>query len=279
VLLEVHAADFQPVFQLQVVLIALVITGLLLGISVDERERATRDFRESLRLAAAGEMAAAITHELNQPLTAISSYATAGQLIAASPDLDRAQLNDAMLKLVNESKRAAAVVRRLRDFFGSGATRLDRVAIADVAENAIESLRARARAAGVMLVSEVGHNLPPVLLDTLQVDLVLRNLLLNAIESAAATGDGKVMVDIQLVDAGKIKVTVKDNGNGIHAADAERLFESFVTTKTSGMGVGLAISRAIIEAHGGRIWVVPGDQGQLCFTLPSDAPAVGAMPV
>lgn len=274
VLLEVHATDSQPVFQLQLVLISLVITGLLLGVSVDERERATRDFRESLRLAAAGEMAAAITHELNQPLTAMSSYATAGQLIAASSNPDRVQLNDTLLKLVEESKRTAAVVRRLRDFFRSGATRLDRVAIADVAANAIEALRTRARAAAVTLVCEAGSNLPSVLIDTVQIDVVLRNLLLNAIESAAATGAGNVMVDIQSAEAGKIRVTVKDNGAGIRATDVDQLFESFVTTKTSGMGIGLAISRAIVEAHGGEIRAVPGATGLVYFTLPHGSEVV-----
>jgi two-component system sensor kinase FixL len=274
VLLEVHAADYQPVFQLQLVLTSLVITGLLLGVSVDERERATRDFRESLRLAAAGEMAAAITHELNQPLTAMSSYATAGQLIAAAPEPDRVQLNDTMSKLVAESKRTAAVVRRLRDFFRSGATRLDRVSIADVAKNAVESLRARATAAGVELRCNAVSNLPSVLLDTVQIDVVLRNLLINAIESAAAADHGSVLVDVQLVSADRIQVAVKDNGAGIRAEDAERLFESFVTTKAAGMGIGLAISRAIVEAHGGEMRVTPGDSGLVYFTLPCDKEAM-----
>jgi two-component system sensor kinase FixL len=98
----------------------------------------------------------------------------------------------------------------------------------------------------------------------------LRNLLLNAIDSAAQAGaaGGSVAVEIGTNSVGKLVVAVRDSGAGIREADAQRLFESFVTTKTSGMGMGLAISRAIIDAHGGQIWAVPGNTGLLYFTLP-----------
>jgi len=274
VFLVVYLSGYQPlsVFELQLLLITLAITGLLLGVSIDEQRRATEDFRESLKLAAAGEMAAAITHEINQPLTAMSGYAKAGQLIAATPDPDRAQLNDTMRKLMEESKRTAAVVRRLRDFFRSGATRLERVSMTDLAGQVVESLRARAHGAHVTLACQAGGNLPPVLVDSVQIEVVLRNLLLNAMDSAATANpaSGSVTVEIGTNKAGAVVVAVRDSGSGIHASDVERLFESFVTTKTSGMGMGLAISRAIVDAHGGQIWAVPGTTGLLCFTLPPD---------
>ncbi len=270
-------SGYQPisVFELQLLLIALAITGLLLGVSIDEQRRATDDFRESLKLAAAGEMAAAITHELNQPLTALSGYATAGQLIAAAPNPDRAQLNDTMRKLLEESKRTAAVVRRLRDFFRSGATRLERISIAALAEQVVASLRAKADAARVTVTCSASDNIPPVLVDSVQIEVVLRNLLMNAIDSATSANPagGIVDVKIEVNKGGEVVVAVRDSGSGIRASDVDRLFESFVTTKTSGMGMGLAIGRAIIDAHGGRIWAVPGDTGLLCFTLPPDMPS------
>ncbi len=274
-LLLVYVSGYQPlsVFELQVLLIALAITGLLLGVSIDEQRRANRDFRESLKLAAAGEMAAAITHEINQPLTALSAYATAGQLIAASPHPDRVQLNETMGKLMEESKRTAAVVRRLRDFFRSGATRLERFSLSELVARVAESLRARAQAAGVTVEVHCGGTLPPVLVDPVQIEVVLRNLLMNAVESASGTdaAGGRVSVTMEVNAAGAVEIAVRDSGPGIRASDVDHLFESFVTTKTNGMGMGLAISRAIVEAHGGHIWAVPGDAGVLCFTLPPDA--------
>jgi two-component system sensor kinase FixL len=275
VLFVLVLSGYQPisVFELQLLLIALAITGLLLGVSIDEQRRVSGDFRESLKLAAAGEMAAAITHEINQPLTALSGYATAGQLIAASPNPDRDQLNDTMRKLMEESKRAAAVVRRLRDFFRSGATRLETVSLGVLAGQVIASQRANAEAARITVTCTTGNNVPAVLVDSVQIEVVLRNLLLNAIDSAAQTGTsgGNVSVEIEVNKAGAVVVAVRDSGPGIREADARRLFESFVTSKTSGMGMGLAISRAIIDAHGGQIWAVPGNTGLLCFTLPPDA--------
>jgi two-component system sensor kinase FixL len=270
-------SGYQPVsvFELQLLLIALAITGLLLGVSIDEQRRASDDFRESLKLAAAGEMAAAITHELNQPLTALSGYATAGQLIAAMPHPDRAQLNDTMHKLMEESKRAAAVVRRLRDFFRSGATRLEPISINELAAQVVASLASSIQAARVTMVCHASADAPTVLVDPVQIEVVLRNLLMNAIESAAATEveGGSVAVEIATNAEGEAMVAVRDNGAGVRVSDVQRLFESFATTKTSGMGMGLAISRAIVDAHGGSLWAEPGTTGLFCFTLPLESPS------
>lgn len=261
------------VFELQLLLIALAVTGLLLGVSVDEQRRSATDLRETLKLAAAGEMAAAITHEINQPLTALSGYATAGLLIAASPSPDRDQLSDTMRKLIEESKRASAVVRRLRDFFTSGMTQLERIDLRKHVSQVMDALRAQADGAHVTLALR-GGGAVPVLADVLQIEVVLRNLLLNAIESAAGgkNSGGRVEVDIETSPAGEVVLAVRDNGAGISEADVHRLFDSFVTTKSTGMGMGLAISRAIVDAHGGRIWAVPGTSGLFCFALPPDTP-------
>ena len=231
-------------------------------------------------MAAAGEMAAAITHEINQPLTALAGYATAGQIIAASAHPDRAQLNDTLLKLVEESRRTSAVVRRLRDFFRSGATRLEWLGIDVLAEKVAQSLHGRAEAHGVTLAVQASGHVRPLLMDALQMEVVLRNLMMNAMESAIAArgAQGRVEVAVETNPAGEVLVAVRDNGSGISESDCDRLFDTFVTTKASGMGMGLAISRAIVHAHGGRIWAVPGLSGLLCFALPLDAPETGQAP-
>ena len=259
-----------PAFELQLLLIALAVTGLLLGVSIDEQRRAVEDFRDSLKLAAAGEMAAAITHEVNQPLTALANYADAVQMIAASPHLDRGRLNDTVRKLTDESKRTAAVVRRLRDFFRSGATQLEPVSIKLLAEQALDALRPRAQRANVVLACRAAEALPPVLADVLQMEVVLRNVLTNAIDSVmqASPAGGSVTLEIRSEREKSVVVAVRDSGPGFRESDVERLFESFTTTKKSGMGMGLTISRAIVTAHGGRIWAVPGNTGLLCFSLP-----------
>lgn len=263
------------VFELQLLMISLVITGLLLGVTIDEQRRLSLDYRESLKLAAAGEMAATIAHEINQPLTALSSYATAAQLMTATSRTDHAQLRTTMEKMHAETQRAAVVVKRLRDFFRSGATRLEAVAVGELTAKVVTGLRSKAELARLVLTYEGRGKLPSVLADPLQIEVVLRNLIQNAMDSAASAGEqqGRVAVIVECNNTGEIVVSVHDNGSGIRDSDTRRMFDSFVTSKPTGMGMGLAISRAIVDAHGGRIWAVPGKSGLLCFTLPLDATA------
>jgi signal transduction histidine kinase len=137
------------VFELQALLIALTVTGLFLGIIVDERRRASEELRNSLRLAAAGEMSAALAHELNQPLTALSNYARAGALLAAAPVLDRDLIEQTLQKVLAEAQRAADVVRRLRDFFRTGSTVLQPASLPGIAQAVVLALQPRAESLGV----------------------------------------------------------------------------------------------------------------------------------
>jgi signal transduction histidine kinase len=254
------------VFELQSLLIALTITGLFLGVTVDERRRAQAELARSLRLASAGEMAAALAHELNQPLTAVASYARASQLLARTPQQDRELLGRTLARLVAESDRAADVVRRLRDFFLTGSTRLSTTDIGVLATRAVAALAARASEAGVRVASNAAA-LPPILADELQVEVVLKNLLANAIEAARSSPTREVALSASAAH-GHVEITVTDSGPGVATADAVRIFEPFETTRATGMGMGLAISRAIVEAHGGRLWVEPGERGVFRLTLP-----------
>jgi two-component system sensor kinase FixL len=268
---ELAGHEALTVFELQALLIALTVIGLFLGVTVDERRRAEEELRTSMRMAAAGEMAAALAHELNQPLAALSSYARASQLLAQAEG-DRRRLDDTLGKMVAEAQRAAEVVRRLRDFFRTGATRLTAVSLADVGGRVVASLRERAEGMGVALEQHVPQPVPALLVDEIQMEVVIRNLVANALEAAAAReGEGRRAVRVEMgVDArGDLRTTVVDTGGGVDPADAPRLFEPFVTTRATGMGMGLAISRAIVEAHGGRLWVEPGARGVFHFTLPA----------
>jgi signal transduction histidine kinase len=264
------------VFELQTLLLALVVTGFALGTTVDERRRADEDLRQSLRLAAAGEMAAALAHELNQPLTALSGYARSCQLLADAPGDCRRELNEALQKLIAEARRSADVVRRLRDFFRTGSTRLEAVSLARLAQSAAESMAERALASGVAIECSVQPGVPEVLIDPVQIEVVLRNLVANAVEAAAQSVRNTKTVAVEVrATSGFAQVSVIDSGAGIAADQTRQLFEPFVTTKASGMGLGLAISRAVIEGHGGRLWAEAADQGIFRFTLPIDEVADG----
>lgn len=256
------------VFELQALLIALTVTGLFLGIAVDEQRKAEDELRRSLRMAAASEMAAALAHELNQPLAALSNYARACRVMAR-PGGRPEQLEPTLDKLVHEADRAANVVRRLRDFFRTGATHLQPASVAQLGLGVIESLRPRAAALGVSLEQRESGAVPrQLLVDSAQIEIVLRNLLANAIEAAAAAPGERHVALLLEPEAGGVRGTVSDSGAGVSEPDAERIFEPFATTRASGMGMGLAICRAIVEAHGGRVWAEPGPRGVFRFTLP-----------
>ena len=268
--IEVHGANYASaqVFELQAELIALTVTGLFLGITVDERRRVSEELRASLHLAAAGRMAAALAHELNQPLTALTSYAAAAMRIASSPSAARQPLLGALERLVGEAQRAAQVVRRMRDFFRTGSVELKPTRCDEVARAVIESMRVDALARDIAIGLDAGR-LPVVLADALQIEVVLRNLVANAFDALASTpAPRNVAIDMRHDGGRFVVVTVRDNGPGIAPAAKERLFEPFATTRAAGMGMGLAIGRAIVEAHGGTLWAQDGPGGVFRFTLP-----------
>lgn len=272
VIAAVHFTGQPPltVFELQTFLIALTIMGLFLGVTVDEREQAERALRKSQKLAAAGQMAAALTHELGQPLTALTNYARAGQLLAGAGEPERARLEETLGKLVAESRRTADVVRRLRDFLQHGTLHREAVDLLPLLNRAMDNLRDNATDVELHCRTSV---LPRVQADPLQIEIVLRNVLRNAVE-AARHSSGAQRVDIGCeLQRDQVQVTITDSGPGVASAQAELIFEPFETSKATGMGMGLAVSRAIIEAHHGRLWAVAGDRGAFQFTLPVEGGA------
>jgi signal transduction histidine kinase len=261
-----HAVDI-AVPELQMLDAALALVGFSIGIVVDELRQVSTELKRSLRLAAAGEMAAALAHELNQPLTALGAYGKACELLLARGD-SGPLLGDAVRHMVVESGRAAEVVRRLRDFFRSGALRLEPVAPAPLVREVARQFAAPLREHGVELA--IGE-LPAlaVLADRVQLALVLRNLLANGIEAAQARPRGARRVGVSAVAVdGTLRLTVEDSGHGVPEALAAGLFEPFVSTKASGLGLGLVLSRAIMEAHGGTLWAEAGEHGIFRLALP-----------
>ena len=271
VILAVSFVGYQTltVFELQALLMALTFTGYFVGVTVDERRRAAEELKRTLGLAVAGEMSAAIAHELNQPLLALSAYAKASRLLADAPATDREKLSQTLDKLAAEAKRAGDVVRRLRELFRVGAAQPVETDPREPIGRAVESMRARAEAATVVLGYAERGTIPALRLDPLQIEVVVQNLIHNAIDAVAQTrSPGTVSVELARGGDGGIAVSVAATGPGIAAEDAERLFEPLTTTKAQGMGMGLTISRAIVEAHGGRLWIEPGGRGLVRFSLP-----------
>jgi two-component system, LuxR family, sensor kinase FixL len=266
-------------FELQALMAATAITGLLLGVAVDERARAESELRAGLRFTAAGQMAAALAHELSQPLTALSNYADACQAIAEHPgglDAARArQLSEVLRKMVDEARRTGAVTRRLRDFFRSGASALQPTSVEELLRETLDAQQEYAHRLGVQLQPDFASSLPSLRLDPIQIAVVLRNLLANAIESAAPGGTGRVVLHAVAAPGGGVRFEVADNGPGLAPDRLHALFEAAPSGKQGGLGVGLGICRSIVEAHGGKLWIEGGPGGRFCFLLPSDEPEPG----
>ncbi len=250
------------VFELQMLGMVLAFVGLFIGVEVDEKQRLGHELQQTLRLAAAGEMAAALAHELNQPLTALGTYGAACELLL-DQNADPGRLRDTILRMVGESRRAAEVVRRLRDFFRTGATQLERLPLRDLVKEAVAQCIEKATARNVdLLVDEVPEG--GLLADHLQLQVVLRNLLDNAFDAIDARSEGRRYVGIAVVvSGGMATIRVRDSGRGLTSAQADALFEPFRSSKSSGLGLGLVISRAIARAHGGELEAVATRTGGL----------------
>lgn len=271
IIFVVQMRGFETVTVLEVQMLAavLVLVGFLVGVFIDEQRRLSAELRQSLRLAAAGEMAAALAHELNQPLTAMTAYGAAcDDLVRQNAPSER--LRDVVQRMVSESRRTAAIVCRLRDFFRAGDTRLARVRVDELLTAATEPFAARLDRSGITLLVDPVDDWH-VLVDRLQLEVLLRNLVVNAIESVEELPEGKprwIRLRGEPAGSGRICISVADSGPGPQSENEASLFEPFHSGKASGLGLGLAIGRSIAEAHGGRLWVEAADHGLFKLLLP-----------
>lgn len=217
------------------------------------------------RLTAMGEMASALAHELNQPLSAISNYMKGSlRLLAASPDPDP-RLEGAITKASEQALRAGEIIRHLRDFVSRGETERHVESFAKLVEEASALALVGAREYGVHVRLDLHEHCDLVLVDRVQIQQVLLNLIRNAIEAMQDSPRRELLVKIVPGEDHMALVSVSDTGSGIAPEVADRLFQPFLTTKSHGMGVGLSICRTIIELHGGRIWVEPNPGGGTVF--------------
>ena len=264
-----------------------VATALIAGLLL-ERERRFRaaeqagkaraetgQHRENLahlvRVHMVGEMSAAITHEVNQPLAAIKNYAFAARRRLAGRSTDP-KVEELLDKIEEQASRAGDVLHSLRAMVKKHESERTKTEVAPLVRDTLKFVEIESHRAAIRLESTIAPGLPPVFVDGIQIQQVMLNLTRNAIEAMEEAGhSGTLKVGVQGNGHGEVAVSVANSGPGIAPGDAERIFDPFYSTKEAGLGVGLSISRAIIEAHGGRLSLTPnaGGGSVFRFTLPA----------
>lgn len=222
------------------------------------------------RLNEMGEMASTLAHELNQPLSAIANYVHGCARLLQNAVGDRdIQVRDALLEAGEQSIRAGQIIRHLREFVTKGETEKRTESLRQLVEEAGALALVGSREKGVRTVFDFTSDNDQVFVDRIQIQQVLTNLMRNAIEAMKQTEKKEIRVSVCSDKMGLLTVTVEDSGPGISPEVAEDIFKPFTTTKAGGMGIGLSISRRIVEAHGGEMTVSKSELGgaSFCFTL------------
>jgi two-component system sensor kinase FixL len=218
------------------------------------------------RLTAMGEMASTLAHELNQPLSAIANYMKGSRrLLEASKDEAAATVRDAIDKAADQALRAGQIIRRLRDFVARGETERRVESITKLIEEASALALVGAKEQDVRVRYQLDPRIDLVLADKVQIQQVLLNLVRNAIDAMTESKRRELTIAASPARDNMVTISVSDTGPGIAPEVSSQLFQPFVTTKRQGMGVGLSISRTIIEAHGGEIWTEPNSGGGTVF--------------
>jgi PAS domain S-box-containing protein len=243
-------------------------TGNLVGYrgadtDVTDRKRAekeTLDARRELlrmdRLSRMGELSASLSHELNQPLTAILSNARAALRFLQANKLDPGELEEILQDIVKDDKRAGDIIRSLRTLLMKDTGERETISINDVLHETVSLFQSEAVIRNIRIEMDLADSLPLLDVNKVQIQQVLINLMMNAAESMARDDPANKAIVLQTLVSrdGMVQVAVRDFGSGIEEPDLQRIFEAFFTTKRSGLGMGLSLSRSIIESHGGHIW-------------------------
>lgn len=231
-------------------------------------EAEVREHQERLarvdRVSMVGEMATGIAHEVNQPLSAIANYSRAAIHMIREGSGEKAEITETLEKMHKQAQRAGEVIRRIRQFVAKHATEPRRLSVNEAVREAIELAEIDTKSRRVRLETRFTEDLPPIVFDPIQIQQVILNLLRNAIES---TTDGRntVTIHTRKGEGETIVISVSDQGPGIPDEIESRLFNRFFTTKNNSMGMGLAISRSIVEASGGRLWFTRNPEHGVTF--------------
>ena len=267
-----------PLFDVQFPLLSLGITALFLGALATQRDSALHQMRRqdaalqrSMRFAVAGQLASALTHELNQPMTALLSYVRSAELMTEALARADERLAGTLRKAGEEAGRAAAVLRRLREFYRGEGARLAPTDAMSVCAHVAEALQDRMRRSAVEFELRNREGMPSVMVDRTQLEIVIHNLLTNcldAFDALPARGSRARRIELAAeVRGADVLIAVDDSGPGISPNLIERLFDPFVTSKISGMGLGLSLSRTFLRHQGGDLWSEPSRLGGACFII------------
>ena len=228
------------------------------------------------RLMTMGELAGSIAHEVNQPLSAIAASGGACIRWLASPTPNLQEAREAAARIVRDAKRAGDVIQRIRALTRKATTEKERLDLNGAIQEVLGLAKAEMLKNRVALRTELRDDLPKVLGDRIQLQQLVLNLIMNGIEAMSAVGDRprELAISTQSGEPDQVVVRVRDSGVGLDPKSSERIFDAFYTTKPTGMGMGLSISRSIVQNHGGRLWAVPNDRGPgttFQFTVPATA--------
>jgi C4-dicarboxylate-specific signal transduction histidine kinase len=280
-LITLGRKQVQPFTDKQISLFRDFAAQATIALEITRLERQYREAQMALahanRVATMGQLTASITHEVNQPITAAVTYALAARRYLSADPPNLREVDDALSLIIKEGNRAGEVVGRIRALIKKVPARKDAVAIDDAILEVIALTRAEAANNSVSVRTQFAEGLPRVQGDRVQLQQVMLNLIVNAIQAMSGIGEGprELQISIDAVPSeGGVRVGVRDTGSGLSPESLSRLFEPFYTTKPEGMGMGMGLSicRSIIEAHGGRLWATGCEpRGALFqFTIPAE---------
>jgi PAS domain S-box-containing protein len=240
----------------------------------EERERlreAQADLAHVSRMTTMGELTASLAHEVNQPITAAVNGASTCVRWLTREDPDVGEAREAALGIIRNAKRAADIINRIRSISKKGESKRQLIEIDEVIREIVALLSNEARRYSVSILTDIEANLPKVMADSVQVQQVIMNLIMNSIDAMKDVDRTRELsIRSRLAEDRQLTISVSDTGVGLPSEQAAQIFDAFFTTKSHGLGMGLRISRSIVESHGGRLWAADNSPhgASLSFTLP-----------
>lgn len=235
----------------------------------EQQESLRRQLAHVSRVGVLGELTAALAHEINQPLAAILANAQAALHMIRDPKPDIGEVGEILGDIIHDDKRAREVISRVRSLLKKEAPKMEPTDVNQVARDAVRMVERECLLKGISVRTELAEALPPVSGDRIRLGQVVINLLVNAVDALAEGSGATRIITVQSgMDSGRgVTLSVRDTGRGVGADAVRRIFEPFYTTKGQGLGLGLSISRTIVEAHGGRLWASDSPEGGAVFSL------------